>query len=135
MRSWLSLFFLAPTLFAQAVAPALVLPANSDALQQLQQRFDGLTPAPAGQGNFWHFQARRAPKVLAGNPVPHPIVIAPKPMKVGKVPTKTCSVPLTNVLKGKAFDEMAVPLSPSKGFFTPGNYVTPPAPPCDDEKR
>jgi hypothetical protein len=130
MRPWLSLFFLAPALFAQAPAPA-----SPDALQQLQRRFDGLTPAPTGQGNFWHYQAPPAPKVLAGNPVPHPIVIAPKPMKVGKVPTKTCSIPLTNVLKGKAFDKIAVPLSPSKGFFTPENYVTPPAPPCDDEKR
>ena len=134
MRPWLSLFFLAPVLLAQTVPPAVLPPASPDALQKLEQRFDGLTPAPATQGNFSRFQAPTAPKVLTGNPVPHPIVIPPGRMAV-KARTKTCSIPLINVLKGKAFDKMAVPLSPAKEFFVPGNYVTPPAPPCDDEKR
>jgi hypothetical protein len=100
MRFWLSLFLLAPALFAQA---------------------------PAGQPNYWHFQAPPGRNFFPGTPVA-PVKAAPK----------VCSVPLVNVLKdrpGVKYRMRKIPVAPSAGEQFTIETVTPPAPPCDDEKR
>jgi hypothetical protein len=108
MRFWL--FLLAPALLAQ-------------------------TQPPEPPQNYWHFQAPKGQKFFAaGQSAPKPVVVAPKTYHVNAQP-KVCSVPLVNVLKDKPdtkLDQMAVPL-PNGEFAM--KYVTPPAPPCDDEKR
>jgi hypothetical protein len=81
--------------------------------------------------NYWHFRVPPAKKFFTGNPTPKS---APQIEQV-KAPPKTCSIPLINVQKGRldaSFDKMAIP--PPDGPFAM-KYVTPPAPPCDDEKR
>jgi hypothetical protein len=130
MRLWLSVFLLGPALMAQTQ--------GADTLQQLQQKLDGLTPAPARQGNFRHLPAMKAPKVRVGNPA-RPLRIKKfefktKPVEIAKVQRKACSVPLVNALKPQP--KMTIALAPwVKEHFHAEDYVTMPAPPCDDSKQ
>ena len=119
MRFWLSLFLLAPALLAQA---------------------------PAEQHNYWHFQPPPSKKFFAGNPAPKPmaippgevaVVVAPKPPQV-EVLSKTCSIPLIDVLKSRAglkYHMKRIPRDPAAAEHFQMPNVTLPAPPCDDGKR
>jgi hypothetical protein len=129
MQLWISLLFLAPALLAQSQAP--------DPLQELQQRLDRLTPLPVTHpGNFLHLPAQ--PGTKAGNPAPGSPSAAPGQMMLAKAKPNVCSIPLINALKGKPGlnDKIAISVEPwMRAHFQPGNYVTPPAPPCDDMRR
>jgi hypothetical protein len=110
MRFWLSLLVLAPAVLAQA---------------------------PAEEHNYWHFQPPPAKKFFVGNPTPKPLVI-PRDTLRATPPPKSCSVPLTNVLKNKLsgkFHMRKIPVDPFANEHFRMTTVTPPAPPCDDEKR
>jgi len=68
-----------------------------------------------------------------GTPVPR--APAAQPRVVVAVKPKVCSIPLINVLPGRQFtnDKIAIPVEPwVRSHFRAGDYVTPPAPPCDD---
>lgn len=127
MRSWLSLFLLAPALFAQSQIP--------DAAQT--------SPSP-DHHNYWHYQPPPAKDFFVGNPVPAPVVVPPgnitvapvKPLKVQKR-SSACSVPLINVFRnrlGAKYHMRKVPAGPAAQEHFVMRGVTPPAPPCDDGK-
>lgn len=111
MRFWLPLFLLAPAALAQS---------------------------PAGQHNYWHFQPPPAKKFFAGNPTPKPFVIPPDAMRVTATKPKACAAPLTNLFKNKSggkYHMRKMPVDPAANEHFRMTTVTPPAPPCDDEKR
>ena len=80
----------------------------------------------------------KAQKAGARKKAPAPKALPPKRVLIAKTPRKTCSVPLTNALKSRsgASGKMAIPVAGwVKEYFNPADYVTLPAPPCDDERR
>jgi hypothetical protein len=112
MRFWL--FLLPPALLAQTQAPP-----------------------PEPPQNYWHFQMPKGneKKFFFAQPSPKALVVVPDNKIQVKAPPKVCSIPLIKVLKGKLdgnLDKMAIP-PPNDPF--PMKYVTPLAPPCDEEKR
>jgi hypothetical protein len=149
MRSWLSLFLLAPALLAQVPTPETLQqlqrrtlliqqsPAQSPLIQPKhapRQRIDLMQPAQPpsnGERNFWRMPSH-VKTFFGGQPAPK--TVAPKTV----APKKVCSIPLVNALKRKPdtkFEIMAIPL-PAKNQRQHSMFnVTPPAPPCDDEKR
>jgi hypothetical protein len=84
--------------------------------------------------NYWRLPTPQSKKFFFAQPSPAPVVVAPNRVHVSPE-KKVCSIPLINALKDKSKiddEKMVVPLPNGKYAM---KYVTPPAPPCDDEKR
>ena len=116
MDSRFSLLLLLPALFAQSSVP----PAQP----------------PRSAGNPTGSEKPDAVQQPPNRSVPPPTAITPRRVTIGETSAGVCSIPLVNVLKGKTLDKMAIaPRSPAREHLMQENYVTLPAPPCDDGKK